>query len=50
MGENERLNALEIALGNEKREREFYLKHAQRTRNQVGKAMFQQIADEELEH
>jgi len=50
MGENERLNALEIALGNEQREREFYLKHAQRTRNQVGKAMFRQIADEELEH
>jgi len=50
MGEHERLNAVEIALGNEKREREFYLKHAQRTRNQVGKAMFQQIADEELEH
>jgi rubrerythrin len=50
MGEDERLNAVEIALGNEKREREFYLKHAQRTKNQVGKAMFQQIADEELEH
>jgi len=50
MGENERLNAVEVALGNEKREREFYLKHAQRTKNQVGKAMFQQIADEELEH
>jgi len=50
MGEHERLNAVEIALGNEKREREFYLKHAARTRNQVGKAMFQQIADEELEH
>jgi rubrerythrin len=50
MRENERLNALEIALGNEKREREFYLKHAQRTKNKVGKAMFQQIADEELEH
>jgi rubrerythrin len=50
MGENERLNAVQVALGNEMREREFYLKHAQRTRSQVGKAMFQQIADEELEH
>jgi rubrerythrin len=50
MGEHERLNAVEVALGNEKREREFYLKHAQRTKNKVGKAMFQQIADEELEH
>lgn len=50
MGENERLNAVEVALNNETREREFYLKHAQRTRSKVGKAMFQQIADEELEH
>jgi len=50
MGENERLNALEIALDNETRERQFYLKHAERTRSKVGKAMFQQIADEELEH
>jgi len=45
-----RLNALEVALNNEMREREFYLKHAERTSNPVGKAMFQQIADEELEH
>jgi rubrerythrin len=50
MGDHERLSAVEVALGNEKREREFYLRHAQRTKNQVGKAMFQQIADEELEH
>jgi rubrerythrin len=32
------------------REREFYLKNAERTNNPLGKAMFQQIADEELEH
>jgi rubrerythrin len=50
MGESERLNAMQVALDNEMREREFYLKHAERTRNQVGKAMFGQIADEELEH
>jgi rubrerythrin len=50
MSEKERLNAVQIALGNEMRERKFYLKHAERTRNQVGKAMFGQIADEELEH
>jgi len=45
-----RLNALEVALANEMREHEFYLKNAQRTRNPAGKAMFQQIAAEELEH
>ncbi|HEU17802.1 MAG TPA: hypothetical protein ENO00_00245 [Deltaproteobacteria bacterium] len=50
MKDKERLNALEVALNNEQREREFYLKHAKRTNNPLGKAMFQQIADEELEH
>jgi rubrerythrin len=50
MKNKERLNALEVALGNEQREREFYLKHAERTNNPLGKAMFRQIADEELEH
>jgi rubrerythrin len=50
MDKKERLNAVEVALNNEMREREFYLKHAGRTRNEVGRAMFQQIADEELEH
>ena len=47
---NDRLNALEIALNNEMKEREFYLKHSERTSNPVGKAMFLQLADEELEH
>jgi len=50
MKEQENLNALEVALTNEMREREFYLKNAERTKNPVGKAMFNQIADEELEH
>ncbi|UCF71933.1 MAG: ferritin-like domain-containing protein, partial [Deltaproteobacteria bacterium] len=50
MNERERLNALEVALNNEAIEREFYLKNAKRTKNPVGKAMFKQIADEELEH
>ncbi len=50
MNERERLNALEVALNNELREREFYLKNAERTRNPLGKAMFKQIGDEELEH
>lgn len=50
MDENQRLNALEVALNNEMREREFYLKNAERTSNPVGKAMFKEIADDELEH
>ena len=50
MNEQENISALEVALKNEMREREFYLKNAERTKNSVGKAMFKQIADEELEH
>ena len=50
MDNRERLNALEVALNNEMREREFYLKNAKRTKNSLGKAMFQQIGDDELEH
>lgn len=48
--EAQRLNALEVALNNEMRERKFYLQQAQRTKNPLGKALFQQLADEELEH
>jgi rubrerythrin len=48
--QTDRLNALDVALNNERNEREFYLKHAERTTNPVGRAMFRQIADEELEH
>jgi len=50
MKDEKRLKAIDVALTNEMRERKFYLKHAERTRNPVGKVMFQQIADEELEH
>src|SRR3990170_7599848 len=50
MDKKERLNALEVALNNEMREREFYLKNAKRTKNALGKKMFQQIGDDELEH
>jgi rubrerythrin len=50
MDPKDRLNALDVALNNEKREREFYLKHAKRSRNRLGQAMFKQIADDELEH
>jgi rubrerythrin len=50
MDGKERLNALEVALNNETREREFYIKNAKRTKNPLGKKMFQQIGDDELEH
>lgn len=50
MDEEQRLDALEVALNNEMKEREFYLNHADKTRNPVGRAMFIQIADDELEH
>jgi rubrerythrin len=50
MAEKGRLNALEVALNNETKEREFYLKHAKRTTHPLGQLMFQKIADEELEH
>jgi rubrerythrin len=50
MDEKERLDALEVALNNETKEREFYLKHAERTQNPLGKAMFRRIGDDELEH
>ena len=50
MDDKERLNALEVALNNETREREFYLKNAERTKNPLGKTMFKQIAADELEH
>jgi rubrerythrin len=33
----ERIKALEVALNNESRERDFYLKHAERTNNSLGK-------------
>jgi rubrerythrin len=50
MDTKDRLSTLEVALNNEMREREFYLKHANRTKNVLGKRMFQQIGDDELEH
>jgi rubrerythrin len=47
---DKRMNALEFALENEQKEREFYLANARRTKNMAGKNMFKQIADEEKEH
>ncbi|OGP81066.1 MAG: hypothetical protein A2Z08_01675 [Deltaproteobacteria bacterium RBG_16_54_11] len=50
MAGKDRLNALEVALNNELKERKFYLKHAERTDHPLGRMMFERIADEELEH
>lgn len=46
----ERIEALETALNNEKREKAFYLKNAERSTNSLGKLMFRTIASEEDEH
>lgn len=50
MDVRQRIDALETALDNETKERDFYLAHAARTRNPLGREMFLQIADDELEH
>ena len=46
----DRIKALEIALNNESKERDFYLQHSQRTQNSIGKMMFASIAADEDEH
>lgn len=46
----DRIKALEAALKNETNERDFYLKHAARTKNEFGKKMFMSIASDEDEH
>ncbi len=46
----DRIKALEVALNNESREKDFYLKHAERTKNNFGKLMFQTIAADEDDH
>lgn len=46
----ERIKALEIALNNESKERGFYLEHAARSSNSLGKLMFASIARDEDEH
>ena len=50
MARDERIDSLELALKNETTERKFYLDHAEKTDNPLGKAMFLEIADDELEH
>jgi len=46
----ERLQAIDVALNNEMREHRFYMQHAEKSGNPVGKAMFRRIGEEELEH
>lgn len=46
----DKIKAIEIAMENELRERDFYLKQSEKTDNPVGKKMFAQIAKEEDEH
>lgn len=50
MGEQNRLNALEVALDNEMKERQFYLQNAERTINPLGRAVFIRLAEDELDH
>lgn len=50
MADDTKIDALRLALKNETIERKFYLDNAARTKNDLGKAMFIQIADDELEH
>jgi len=45
-----KIKSIEIALENELQERDFYLAHSRRTKNAVGKAMFEHIARDEDEH
>lgn len=45
-----RIKALEVALENEMRERDFYLKQKERTNNPLGQRMFASIAADEDEH
>ena len=46
----ERIKSLETALDNELWERNFYLKHSERTSHPLGKSMFKTIAEDESEH
>jgi rubrerythrin len=46
----DRLEALKLALTNEEKERDFYLAHAKRTKDALGRQMFESIAADENEH
>lgn len=45
-----KVSALDTALNNELREREFYIKCAERTKNELGQKMFKELAKEEEQH
>jgi len=45
-----KLEALKLALTNEEKERDYYLAHAKRTKNALGRQMFESIAADENEH
>ena len=47
---SEKLEALELALTNEAKEKEYYLANARRSADPVGKAAFQFLAEDEAEH
>jgi rubrerythrin len=47
---HDRLSSIEVAIENEVRERELYLKKALRSSNPVCRATFETLADEELNH
>ena len=46
----DKIEALKLALKNEERERDFYVEHALRTRDKLGKQMFESIAADEDMH
>lgn len=50
MENTKRLEALKLALANEEKERDFYLAHAKRTKDALGRQMFESIAADENEH
>jgi rubrerythrin len=50
MDKKEKMEAIKLALTNEKKEKEFYLENAERTNDQLGEAMFRSIASDEDEH
>lgn len=50
MQSKDRLEALKVALENEEKERDFYLAQAKRTKDVLGKNMFESIAQDENEH
>lgn len=50
MEKKDKIEALKLALTNEEKERDFYLGHARRTRDKLGKQMFESIAADEDMH